>query len=708
MLEPHGTGRRTRVGSVAVGYLGASWLILQVVDVVGDILPLPSWVGPGVLVLLGIGLLLVTATAWVQADPDTTRREEAGELPGDWEVAPKQAFTALLHGRLPHLTWGRTLLGGLVALSLLFGSAGLYVLISDRPTDDTDEASGPAKGVRIASMPFATTGPDLEVYREGMVELLATNLDGLGDIRAIASRTVLARWDEMVGSDSRPDLDAVLEAARSTGATHALVGSLVAAAGDIRINAELYDLQSRAELSVPGVQGSDDEILDLVDRLSVSVARSLLGAESIEAAGSRLASLTTPSVPALRFYLQGEALYRRAEFLAALPFLERAIEADPAFGLAVMRRAQALGWLPGLVAPDTLEAARLAIGSLLDGMSQRDATLAEAGIIDYAERDADGPRRLREFVARYPDDAEGWYQLSDFLFHLNNIRGGTRDEVLLGFDRAVDLGPQFAPYYIHGIQGALFRGDTARTRQLLEEYRGVAGEDDRWAAASLLRILLLDPEAEIPAELAERVPDHFTVEAGRILAMSAQPGTLADIAIRYLPPGDFRRVTAMLRAGRWEAVRTAAEEFPPAIQSQLQATALAWIGAFGLDRSSASLIWDGPLSVPVPDYWIEDPLREMDRLLTARDDGTGADPVLLAHLADRAGDIERAERFLTEESWREFGPAMLYRLGNLYRATDRPAEAGEAYTRFLEMWSGADPELPPVVIARDFLEGLRR
>ncbi|MGB5526947.1 MAG: hypothetical protein WBN79_08815, partial [Gemmatimonadota bacterium] len=106
--------------------------------------------------------------------------------------------------------------------------------------------------------------------------------------------------------------------------------------------------------------------------------------------------------------------------------------------------------------------------------------------------------------------------------------------------------------------------------------------------------------------------------------------------------------------------------------------------------------------------WIEDPLREVDRLLTARDDGTGADPVLLAHLADRAGDIERAERFLTEESWREFGPAMLYRLGNLYRATDRPAEAGEAYTRFLEMWIGADPELPPVVIARDFLEGLRR
>jgi hypothetical protein len=72
--------------------------------------------------------------------------------------------------------------------------------------------------------------------------------------------------------------------------------------------------------------------------------------------------------------------------------------------------------------------------------------------------------------------------------------------VLHGFDRAVDLGPQFAPYYIHVIQGALFRGDTARTRQLLEEYRGVAGEDDRWAAASLLRILLLDPEAEIPAE----------------------------------------------------------------------------------------------------------------------------------------------------------------------------------------------------------------
>ena len=706
MREPHGAGRRTRVGSVAVGYLGASWLILQVVDVVGDILPLPSWVGPGVLVLLGIGLVFVAATAWVQANPDTTRREETGELPGDWEVAPKEAFTALLHGHLPHLTWGRTLLGGLVALSLLFGSAGLYVLINARSMDDTVEVDGPAAGVRIASLPFTTTSPDLDVYREGMVELLATNLDGLGEIRAIASRTVLARWDEMVGSDSRPDLDAVLETALSTGATHALVGSLVAAAGDIRINVELYDLKSGAELNVPGVQGPADEILDLVDRLSVSVARSLIGSENVEATGARLASLTTSSVPALRLYLQGEALYRRAEFVAALAFLERAIEADSTFGLAVMRRAQALGWWSGLP-PDTLEAARLAIGPLLDGMSQRDATLAEAGIIDYAERDADGSRRLREFVARYPDDAEGWYQLSDFLFHLNDIRGGTREEVLLGFDRAVDLEPQFAPYYIHGIEGALFRGDTARVRNLLKKYRGIVGEDDRWAAASIIRLLLLDPEAEIPPELAGRVPDPFAAGTRRIFALSAQPEPVADIAIRYLEPHDFRRVTAMLRAGRWEAVRTAADEFPSAIQSQLQAAALTWVGAFGLDPTSASLIWDGPMNVPVPDYWTEDPLRQMNRLLAARDDGTGADPVLLAHQAERAGDIERAERFLAEESWREFGPAMLYRLGNLYRATDRPAEAGEAYSRFLEMWGGADPELPPVVIARDFLEELR-
>ena len=39
---------------------------------------------------------------------------------------------------------------------------------------------------------------------------------------------------------------------------------------------------------------------------------------------------------------------------------------------------------------------------------------------------------LRAFVTRNPDEAEGWYQLSDFLYHLFDIRSGSREEILDG------------------------------------------------------------------------------------------------------------------------------------------------------------------------------------------------------------------------------------------------------------------------------------
>lgn len=49
---------------------------------------------------------------------------------------------------------------------------------------------------------------------------------------------------------------------------------------------------------------------------------------------------------------------------------------------------------------------------------------------------------------------------------------------------------------------------------------------------------------------------------------------------------------------------------------------------------------------------------------------------------------------------------MTWRLAKLYEATERPAEAVEAYRRFLTLWSGADPALPPVVEAREALARL--
>jgi hypothetical protein len=37
----------------------------------------------------------------------------------------------------------------------------------------------------VAVLPFRTTGADLAVWREGLMDLLAANLDAVGDLRAV-------------------------------------------------------------------------------------------------------------------------------------------------------------------------------------------------------------------------------------------------------------------------------------------------------------------------------------------------------------------------------------------------------------------------------------------------------------------------------------------------------------------------------------------
>lgn len=120
--------KAARIVPVFFVFLGASWGVLQVVDKVRIGLELPTWVSPASFVLLGIGLFVILATAWVQALPSTAEREKSGEVPGDWELAPRDLVGCLASGSVPHLTWGRSILGGVLALGLMFALAGLAVL----------------------------------------------------------------------------------------------------------------------------------------------------------------------------------------------------------------------------------------------------------------------------------------------------------------------------------------------------------------------------------------------------------------------------------------------------------------------------------------------------------------------------------------------------------------------------------------------------
>ena len=468
--------KSARIVQVLGVYLGACWAILQIADVLTQALSLPDWVLPVCLLLLFVGLVIILATAFVQSLASTTAREEAGEIPTDWEIAPARALASLRSGKLPHLTWGRAILGGFVALSFLFGGAGLYVVVTGGESFIGPEAIGAtdvADGIAI--VPFKVSGSDLEVWREGMVDLLSTNLDGMGGYRTIDSRTVMARWREVVGDEVAPDLDASLRAAGETGARYAVVGSAVGVGESLRLVAEVYDLADGRGIGSGQVEGAPDEILALVDQLSLETMRALLAGGGEELASNRnLANLTTPSLPALRAYLEGERHYRRAEFAQAVEAYERAIEEDSIFALALYRISDAYGWLESVNSERAAELSQRAVAAV-DRLTPRNAVIVGASDALYTG-DLSQVEPLKAAVTKYPDDPEAWFMLAETYLHLGEATGGTGEDVQHALERATELDPGFAPYYQHVADVAIWLHDREAAQAAIATYQRLAPE----------------------------------------------------------------------------------------------------------------------------------------------------------------------------------------------------------------------------------------
>jgi tetratricopeptide (TPR) repeat protein len=486
--------KQARTVQVLLVYLGVCWGILQGVDVLQSTLSLPEWVGPVAVILLLIGFIIILATGWVQSLPSTNAREAAGEVPTDWQIAPKDLGRSLISGRLPHLNWGRAILGGVVALSLLFGASGLFVLLTGgRPSFGPPAAGADLAPTGIAVVPFEVVGGDLEFWREGMVDVLSTNLDGMGGYRTIDSRTVLARWNETVDGRGTPDLRTSLQVAGSTGARFGLVGNMLGTPVGIRVNADIYDLDSGEKVVQSWIEGPEDRALDLVGELSVDLTRKLLeasGEDLIQA--PRTASLTTHSLPALRSYLEGEAAFRKTDFAGAVAAFERAVEIDSTFALAWYRLGDSYGWLEDISSDMGAMAGQKAV-DLADQLPARDQVLVRADLA-LTEGDLGAVRPLQDAVRNYPDDPHAWYLLGEFYLHHGLGMGmATREETKDAFERAYSLDPTFLPYQVHRIETAILTGDTARAREALGEYDRLAPGEMRPYLGLMFDLYLTDP-----------------------------------------------------------------------------------------------------------------------------------------------------------------------------------------------------------------------
>jgi serine/threonine-protein kinase len=340
-----------------------------------------------------------------------------------------------------------------------------------------DGAGAVAGAERIAVMPFSTSGPGVEYLREGMVDLLSTNLDAVGGIRVVDPRAVLRRWRERGGSGGT-DVASAFEIGRDLGARAVLVGSVVALGPKVRLTAELHSRGGDA-LAHAQVDGPADSLLGLVDGLSVELIRDVWRART-PVPQPRIGAVTTHSVPAMRAYLAGEQFYRRGQFDSAVVAFSRATEADSTFALAHFRLAVASGWGP----PRNREQGDRAMEAakrLRDRLPERDRALV-TGFALYRDEDLSAVSAMRRYVASYPDDLDGWNTLGEAQFHARVALAVAPEALRAPFDTVLRLDSSLAPAIIHPIALSLAYRDSAAFARYGRMLRAAAGDStyDRW------------------------------------------------------------------------------------------------------------------------------------------------------------------------------------------------------------------------------------
>ena len=727
-------------------YIGASWAVLQVVDVLKDNMGLPDWVFPFALVLLLIGLPIMLTTAMLQGRPGKQVAE-----PTDTSPAMPSASTG---GDLsPHrfFTWRNALLGGAAAFVLMAAVTTGFMFMRNRGIGPV--GSLVAKGVlaersRIVLAEFDAQDPVLartvtESFRADLTQSTIVHLVEPDSIADALSRMGRAPDTELTEATAR-------ELALRDGFP-AVVGGEVAPLGEgYVLTARLVSSADGAVLASARASARDQNgLLDAIDEASSKLREQIGESYTSLRETLSLAHVTTGSLAALKKYTQAQdARHKEGNLDAAVSMLEEAIAIDTAFALAHRDLATILGnqrrnWDRQIQALESAHRHR-------DRLTERERYLVEASYSQDVLDDVAGTIQAYEGMLRLdPGDAQALNNIG-----FNHWQQGDFERAGEYYRRAREADPSESIYAANvgaawANVGEIVKADSAYAalddmarspqfegwRALLEYERG----NEEGARAKLDALAEEYATQTGVVAFAKASTGRLELLHGRLVAADVLFGEWAALNAQRGDPGAELReglqkawaliVTVRDTAGALAELERTLTETPP---ERVPVLDRPWIWAATIAARSGEIELARDL-VARRDEEVSPRYLEIQRryehelnawLALAEGDADGALselrlqpsdgctrclPADFAHLFEVTGPadsaIARYEQYLATPGnfnlWQDAAtraPAH-ESLGRLYDARGDLENAALHYAQFVDLWEDADPVLQPRVEA---------
>jgi TolB-like protein len=316
--------RKRRMVQIALVYVGAAWLGVEITDFIVGTYAFSRKVLDTVVFLAILGFPAFLVIGWYHGErgPQRIRRAEA------WLLVTLVTLGAIGTYRI---ATAEPEAGEMAAPTAVADGV-------DRSGDAVSFAgSAPDLGPNsLAVLPFRNNVPDpeLEWLGSGLADLLTTNLAQLPELLVVGRQSLYDLLMEGGVSEEEDIPEALaLTVARGSGARMLLWGSVTGSAEDMRIDAQLIELEKGTVASANFARGSD--VFELVDTLTVRLASHLSGTPPA-AEVARISHLGTRDLEAWAAFHRGNAHARAGELEEAEAHYERAAKIDSTFALPLL------------------------------------------------------------------------------------------------------------------------------------------------------------------------------------------------------------------------------------------------------------------------------------------------------------------------------------------------------------------------------------
>ncbi len=260
--------KRRNVFRVGVAYIVASWVLLQVADLVLETIKAPEWVLQALLLFVVLGFIAAMIVAWAyEITPDGIKRES--------KVEKNESITRETAARLDRITIG--LLVAVVAIILVerfvikptpdvpTQAAEITLPAESTSTNPADSAAAPNS---VAVLPFVamSQGVDDEYFADGLTEEILNSLAQLPEL-LVTARTSSFHFK---GQNLQvPDIAAQL------GVQHIVEGSVRRSGDRLRVTAQLVRAADGFHLWSENYDSTAEDTIQVQEDIAEKIALAL-------------------------------------------------------------------------------------------------------------------------------------------------------------------------------------------------------------------------------------------------------------------------------------------------------------------------------------------------------------------------------------------------------------------------------------------------